>query len=439
MKTILKKILPNSFFNLYFFLWAYVSSLLYGSPSKKMIIIGITGTKGKTSTSNFIWSVLEHAGIKTGIISTANIRIGTKEFPNTFHMSMPGRTFLQKTLRKMVNEGCKVAVVETTSQGIMQYRHIGIDYDVAIFTNLSPEHIEAHGSYENYKQAKGRLFEVLTKSKTKLFKGNLFPKTIIANIDSKDADYFLSFGAVRKQTFSMSASSDIRPTSIVLSDKGSSFEVFGHTFSLGLPGNFNIYNALPAIAIGRLFDIPLETIATNLTKINVISGRMEEVQTGKGFRVFVDYAHEPAGLQAVIETANQLKQTGSKSIVLVGAPGGGRDKGKRAPMGRVAGAHADIVVVSDDEPYEEDPQDILNAIKKGAEESGKKEHENLFVIGDRREGIKKMLSLAKAGDILVFTGMGHQTVRAVGKEAVSWVEKEIVKEELKSIDHGVFN
>ncbi len=430
MKSFLKKCIPEFVFSFYYFLWAYIGTLVYRFPSKEMIIIGITGTKGKTSTSNLIWSVLQHSGIKTGMISTANIRIGDEEIPNTFHMSMPGRFFIQKTLRQMVKRGCKVAIVETTSQGIMQFRHIGIAYDVAIFTNLSPEHIEAHGGYENYKKAKGKLFEVLSKSKTKFFNQKEFSKTILANVDSKDAEYFLEFPATKKQTFSLSAPSDFRATHIQLSDTGSTFEVQNHTFALDLPGNFNIYNAIPAIVVGEMFDLSLDIISTNLQKLHSIPGRMEEIKNEKGFRVFVDYAHEPAGLQAVIETANQMKSGEGRSLVLLGCAGGGRDKDRRGIMGSTAGRYADIVVVSDDEPYEEDPQDILNAIKKGAEESGKKEHENLFVIGDRREGIKKMLSLAKAGDILVFTGMGHQIVRVVGKETIPWVEKEIIQEEL---------
>ena len=175
---------------MYHYLLAFTASIWYGSPSKRMIVIGVTGTKGKTSSINYIWSVLDAGGIKAGFVTTANVRIGEKEILNPFHMTMPGRFKLQRFLKEMADAKCEVAIVETTSQGISQYRHIGIDYDVAIFTNLSPEHIDAHKTFENYKKTKGELFVVLSKSIAKKFRGKIFPKTIITNADSEHALYF---------------------------------------------------------------------------------------------------------------------------------------------------------------------------------------------------------------------------------------------------------
>lgn len=433
MKSLIKKLIPQSLLSLYHYLLAVVANLVFGVPSKKMIIIGITGTKGKTSSANFIWSVLQAGGIKTGILTTANIRIGDLEEENNFHMTMPGRFFVQKTLSRMVKKKCEVAIVETTSQGIEQFRHIGIRYDVGIFTNLTPEHIESHGSFENYKKAKGKMFEALAKYPKKLWKGKEFLKTIIVNTDDGSSDYYLSFKADQKKTYSISNSSDFQARNIALNEKGSSFEVLAQKYEIQLHGQFNIYNALPAIVVGNMFGVSAEKIASGLKSVFVISGRMEEVPNNKGFRVFVDYAHEPAGLQAVIEAGNTLKSEGGKTIVLIGAPGGGRDKGKRPLMGEAAAKSADVVIISDDEPYEEDPQEILNAVKAGAVETGKIEGENLFVIGDRLEGIRKTLTIAKPGDVVIFTGLGHQKVRMIGKVAVKWVEREIVKEELNKI------
>ncbi len=433
MKTLLKRITPKWFLSLYHYCFAVFANLVYGIPSRKMLVIGITGTKGKTSTANFVWSVLQKSGIKTGIISTANIRVGEVEEENNFHMTMPGRFFVQKTLSRMVKAGCEVAIVETTSQGIVQFRHIGVQYDVAIFTNLTPEHIESHGSFENYKLAKGKMFEALSTYKQKVWRGKRFLKTIIANSDDQSSSYFLNFKSEVKKTFSMGQPSDYKATDVELKENATEFSVNGAKYKISIPGFFNIYNALPAIVVGELVGLSQDKIATGLCFLDSISGRLEEVYNVKGFRVFVDYAHEPAGLQSVIEVGNNLKLKEGKTIVLVGCAGGGRDKARRSVMGNVAGKYSDVVVVSDDEPYEEDPKEILNEIKKGAIEAGKIEGENLFVIGDRREGIKKALSLAKSGDAVIFTGLGHQKVRMIGKEAVEWVERVVVEEELKKL------
>ena len=172
MKKLCKKLLPKKIFSYYHYFLAQTATLFYGFPSSKMIVIGITGTKGKTSTANFIWSVLQNSGIKTGIMSTANVRIGERQLLNPFHMTMPGRFKVQSILSRMAKEKCICAIVETTSQGIEQYRHIGIWYDILVFTNLTPEHIDSHGNFENYKKAKGKMFEYLQAFKTKKILGS---------------------------------------------------------------------------------------------------------------------------------------------------------------------------------------------------------------------------------------------------------------------------
>lgn len=430
MKTLIKKLLPKRFLSSYHFLFAWFANVLFRIPSKKLIIIGITGTKGKTSVANFVWSVLQKNGIKTGIISTANIRIGDREEENTMHMTMPGRFFVQKTLKRMVDNKCEVAIVETTSQGIVQFRHIGVRYDIAIFTNLTPEHIESHGSFENYKKAKGEMFKMVSRYPNKRWRGREIEKTIIANADDENSLFYLNFDAQKKLTYSVARDSDAKAEHLLVKEKGVLFDVDKSKFTLSLAGEFNVYNALPAVLVGRLFNLSDEQVASGLVSLGGIAGRMEEVACNKGFQVFVDYAHEPAGLESVIKSANKLKKEGGRSIVLLGAAGGGRDKARRPIMGKVAGSFADIVVVSDDEPYEEDPLEILNAVKQGALEAGKVEGSDLFVISDRREGVKKALQVAKEGDVVVFTGLGHQKIRVVGKQEIPWVEKEVVKEEL---------
>lgn len=430
MKKILKKILPKQILSFYHHTLAICSSFLYGKPSRKMIVIGVTGTKGKTSAVNYIWSVLNSGGIKTGIITTANVRIGNEEIINPFHMTMPGRFVIQKFLRKMVKENCECAIVEVTSQGIAQYRHVGIDFDIAIFTNLTPEHIDSHGTFDNYRVMKGKLFEVLTQSKNKIFRGKEFSKTIIANADSEHAPYFLSFKAERKESFSIDLSSPHKAENIISNESGVNFDLLNVAYSLSIPGKFNVYNALPAIIVGEIFGIEKESIKKGIADLDLIPGRMEEIKEGQDFRVFVDYAHEKQSMTFATEAMNELKIKDGRSIILLGAEGGGRDKSKRASMGEIVGGDADVVVVSNVDPYEDDPLPIAEDIANASIQMGKKINEDLFVILDRREGIRKALSLAKAGDVVLITGKGAEQSITIGEVSTPWDDREVVREEL---------
>lgn len=417
MKTLLKKLLPEKLFLAYHFCWAILASLYYGFPSKKMVIIGVTGTKGKTSTANFIWSCLNAGGQKTGIITTANIKIGEKELLNKYHMTMPGRFILQKFLAQMVKEGCKYCVVETTSEGIKQSRHKGIDYNIAVFTNLSPEHLPSHGgSFEKYKETKGKMFAALTKH-----------GIIIANNDSEHKDYFLSFQADKKITFGLKPGADYLASGIEKTDSGVKFQIDDAAFELSILGVFNVYNALPAIIIARLFGISDDLISKGLKKLTTIPGRMEIINEGQDFTVIVDYAHEKESMNAALDA---VKDSG-KIILLLGAEGGGRDKTKRPIMGEIAAKKADFVVVSNVDSYGDDPKEIVEDIAKAAEEFGKKRDEDLFVIEDRRAGIRKALSLAGAGDVVLITGKGAEQSIFVGVKS-AWDDRMVVREELQA-------
>ncbi len=398
-----------------------------------MIIIGITGTKGKTSTANFIWSVLESAGIKTGIISTANVRIGSEEMINPYHMTMPSPFMIQGFLKKMVEQNVEVAIVETTSQGIAQYRHIGIQYDIVIFTNLFSEHIDSHGSFENYKKAKGKLCEYLTNFRPKNILGKEIIKTIITNADSEHSSYYLGFPAGKKYTYGIEKGSDFKAENI--SDKYGevAFSVGKNQYKINISGWFNIYNALPAIIIGRIFDLSDERIAKGLDELKVIPGRMEEIKEGQNFKVFVDYAHEKESLKNALEASKNIAGQSRKVIVIIGAEGGGRDKSKGPQMGEVAGRLADMVVVSNTDPYDDDPQVLAEAIAKASEKQGKKIGENLFIVLDRREGIRKALSLAKDGDVVLTTAMGAQQNMIMGGKKHWWDERVVVREEIQKL------
>ncbi len=435
VKSKIKKLIPEKIISYYHLALAALAGFYYGFPSKKMVVIGITGTKGKTSAANFIWSVLNAAGYKTGLVGTANIRIGGEEYLNKYHMTMPGRFVLQGLLKKMLNAGCEYCIVETTSEGIKQWRHFGIFYDIAIFTNLTPEHLEAHGgSFEKYKEAKGGMFKALYKGRRKIIKGGEIKKIIIANYDDLHKEYFLGFPADKKITFGTGEGADFRADKIKNTLDGLEFFIGPESYELNILGKFNVYNALPAAVIGREFGIGAEKIRRGLKNLAVIPGRMERVGGRQDFAVFVDYAHEKEGMTAVLETAREIAaEAAGKIIVLLGAEGGGRDRAKRPVLGEIAAKNADFVIVSNVDPYEDDPKEICEDIAFAAEKFGKKRGENLFVIEDRREGIKKALSLAGENDIVLITGKGSEQSIVIGGKRSPWDDRIVVREELNKL------
>ena len=402
MRSLLKKLLPEPLVLSYHYLVTWLGALYFWFPGKKMTVIGVTGTKGKTTTSNFIWAVLTAGGHKTGIISTANIRIGDESSLNHYHMTMPGRFAVQRLMAQMVKAGCTHCVVETTSEGLKQYRHIGVYYDIGVFTNLTPEHLPSHGgNFENYKHAKGKMF-----AHTK--------ELIIANGDDPHADYYLSFPAKKKIKFHASDFDTAR-------------------FRLGILGDFNIANALPAIIIGRELGIADADIARGLENLKLIPGRMEVINEGQGFTLIVDYAHEKMSITNVLETAKKIRAPGAKTIILLGVEGGGRDKTKRAIMGELAAKLADYLICSNVDPYDDDPTPIVEDIAVAAEAHGMIRNKNLFVIEDRRVGIRKALELAKPGDVVLITGKGSEQSMIIDGKSIPWDDRVVVRQELLGI------
>ncbi|PIQ91312.1 MAG: hypothetical protein COV70_04350 [Parcubacteria group bacterium CG11_big_fil_rev_8_21_14_0_20_39_22] len=429
-----RKIVPEPIILWYHFLLSILGSILYGRPSKKMIIIGVVGTKGKTSTINFIWSVLNAGGYKTGIVTTANVKIGDKEVINSAHRTMPGRFEMQKFLRTMADSGCSHCIIEPTSEGIKQHRHRGIDFDILVFTNLSPEHLASHGgSFENYKKTKGKIFARLHKIKHKVFKCRRIDKVTIINADDDHANYYLSFKADKKISYGKSESANYRAHNITEGKNGVKFETKGSKFSLQTLGTFNVYNALPAIVIGKIFNVPTNLIGRGLASLSTIPGRMQRIDEGQPFTVIVDYAHEG---KSMYESINACRKLAGKNrvLVLLGSEGGGRDIEKREAMGTVAGRDANVVVASTTDPYDDDPKEILDMIAGASKKEGKRDGTDLFVIVDRRQGIRKILSLAGIGDVVLITGMGSQLTMIVEKgKVLPWDEIKIVKEELQKL------
>ena len=460
MKKVFHKIVPKQAFSFYHWFLAKSASVFYGQPSNKMVVIGVTGTKGKTTTCHMIAKVLEAAGYQVGMTTTASFKIGPKEWLNDKKMTMLGRFALQGLLKKMVKAGCTHAVIETSSEGIKQFRNVGINYDLAVFTNLSPEHLEAHGGFENYKQAKGKLFASLSKSKKKKLgpeylpvdlqgagKG-VMPKISVANADDELADYFLNFKADKKLKYSFkelscdltdqigdSVEDCLVPCNMKLTPTGTSFNYKDSQINIKLLGEVNVYNAIAALAVGVALGIPLEKIKAGLEAVETVPGRMEFIKEAKEkkFTVIVDYAHEPRGMKKFYVTVRDFIEEGSRLIVVTGSCGGGRDKARRPVLGRLASQYADYVIVTNEDPYDENPEKIIDQVLAGALESkGRELDRNVFKILDRREGIKKALELAKSKDVVVCTGKGaEQWIMGPNGTKQAWDDREIVRELLK--------
>lgn len=430
LKSWLKKIIPASWLLFYHKGLALGAAFFYRFPSEKLIVIGVTGTNGKSTVVNFIARLLEGDGVKTGLTSTVNFKIGEKEWLNDKKMTMLGRFQLQKMLRQMVRAGCRYAVIETSSQGIEQFRHLGINYDVAVFTNLTPEHIEAHGGFENYKKAKGKLFAYLAQKPRKIINGKKIPKIIIANKDDEQADYFLSFPADEKITYSLNQPSDYQATEVHTAIDKMIFKVCDKRFEARLIGRFNVYNLLAAIAVARKMGLSFDEIRKRAANLSGVPGRMELINEGQDFTVLVDYAPEPVAMKNLYETIGLFEK--NKIIHVLGSCGGGRDAARRPILGQLTGEKADYVIVTNEDPYDDDPMEIINQVAAGAMAAGKILGENLFKILDREEAIKKAITLAEADDLVLITGKGSEQAMAVANgKYLPWDDLAVVRKILK--------
>ena len=405
MKDLIKKFIPSFLLSLYHWKLAFLGAVLYRFPSRKLKVIGITGTNGKSTVAELATKILEEAGYKTASLSSIKFKIGKEERPNTLKMTMPGRFKIQKFLRQAVKAGCQYAVLEVTSEGIKQHRHGFINFEAAVFTNLSPEHIEAHGGFEKYREAKEKLFKITE-------------KIHIINIDDENAKYFLQFPAKKKYTFGMNQG-DINNKDIKL--------------QLSLIGNFNIYNALAAIAVGMSQGINLEICKTAVEKVKGIPGRMEEV-ISQPFKVFVDYAFTPNALEKVYQAIKNNFQP-KKMICVLGACGGGRDKWKRPVLGEIASKYCDEIIVTNEDPYDEDPLKIMEDIENGFSQIPNSKfqipkHEKIL---DRRIAIRVALKSAQPGDAVVITGKGCEPWIIEKGKKIPWNDREVVKEEMKRV------
>jgi len=388
IKNLIKKVLGKNLLSVYHFCWAFFGALFFGFPgySKKMKIIGVTGTSGKSTTCDLITRILDRSGNKVASLSTIRFKIGDKEWENKYKMTMPGRFVIQKFLRQAKNAKCNFVVLEVTSEGIRQFRHKFINFDTAVFTNLSKEHIESHGSFENYRNEKLKLFKAT--------------KNIhVINADDKNAEYFLKISAKQKITFSLREAKELN-------------------LDFSLPGDFNLYNAMAAISVAKIYGVSLEVCKKALEKATGIAGRMEIIQKDP-FEVIVDYAHTPEQLESVYRSFEQ-----KPLVCVLGSCGGGRDKWKRPVLGEIATKYCRDIFVTNEDPYDEDPLEIINQVAVGVKKAEK--------ILDRKEAIKKAINLAKPGDTVVITGKGSEPWMCVANgKKIPWDDRQIARDALQ--------
>lgn len=416
----IRKIIPVALFHAvqppYHYLLSLIGALYYRFPSKEITVIGVTGTKGKSTVVELINAILEADGRRTAVAGTIRFKIGEKSERNMFKMTMPGRFFTQRFLRDAVNAGCDVAVIEMTSQGVMQYRHKGIHLDALVFTNLSPEHIESHGSYEKYIAAKLQLARALEASQKR-------PRYMIANRDDDHGPTFLDSNVEYPLPYGLS---DLELHTLNKDDISLVLE--GTTIRVPLIGLFNVYNTLAAITCARAFGVPLKTITKALTNLSPIKGRVERFKSPKGasrkVTAVVDYAHTPDSLEKLYTAFEK-----EKKVCILGNTGGGRDTWKRPEMGRIADKYCDRIILTNEDPYDEDPKKIIDDMVRGIEDESK-----LTIIMDRRKAIHTALEEAKDGSVVIISGKGTDPyIMGPHNTKTPWSDAKVVQQEMSAL------
>ena len=447
LKRIIEKIVPSPLLKAlipaYHKLFAASAMWWYGMPAKKLFIIGVTGTKGKSSTVEMVNAILEEAGYRTAVISTIRFKIDTESRPNLFKMTMPGRGFIQGLLREAVEKNCTHAVVEITSEGAWQFRHAGLFLNALMFTNIAKEHIESHGSFENYKKAKLAIGNALVSSPKR-------PRIIVAQSDDELGKEFLALPVEQSVPFGIA---DAEP--YALSEQKVSMTAFGATFDIHFPGAFTVLNALGAATLAHAMSIDVKIIAHALGSMKKIAGRVERIERGQPFTVIVDYAHTPDSLKALYGAFQPVRQTSGlrlrdsdsrrsiskrKLICVLGNTGGGRDQWKRPEMGAIADRWCDEVILTNEDPYDEDPNRIIYDMAVGMKRKPR-------IVMDRREAIREALRIAATlqqaqgsqdqNDIVVLvSGKGTDPfIMGPKGSKMPWSDAAVVTEELKKLGH----
>jgi UDP-N-acetylmuramoyl-L-alanyl-D-glutamate--2,6-diaminopimelate ligase len=409
----LKRVIPEPVVALlrtpYHFLVNFLAALGAGFPARKLVVIGVTGTKGKSTVADLIYTTLLDNGYAVAAASTIRFAIKDRSEPNLFKMTLPGRGFIQDFLGRAVRAGCTHAVVEITSESTRNFRHLFLNLNALVFTNLQKEHIESHGSFENYAAAKLKIGTQLARSKKR-------PRAIIANADDPASAPYLALPVEEKVPFSYADAAEVE-----LAPGRVAFTYQGVHFRMQLPGSFNVMNALAAANAARFAGVPLEKCAASLAKLERVPGRTERIDAGQEFQAVVDYAHTPDSLRALYAAYPGRK------ICVLGNTGGGRDSWKRPEMGRIADESCDKVILTNEDPYDEDPRAIVEAMATGMKRAPE-------IIMDRREAIRAALMAARPGDSVLISGKGTDPfIMGAGGAKTPWSDARVVREELERL------
>lgn len=413
----LKRYIPKPIFRAlapgYHLALAGAAAAWYGFPSRRLTVIGVTGTNGKTTVVHLLHDLFAGAGFAVGSLSSLRFRIESEEHPNLLKMTMPGRFALQRFLAECRRAGCRYVIVEVTSEGVKQFRNRFIHFAGAVFTNLRPEHVEAHGGFERYRAAKAEFFRRLPPS-----------AVAVLNRDEEASSFIAARTQARKVWYSADAiEGQGFKHRITIADVGrerSSLSIDDATVAVALGGRFNTLNVIAAVAASRAFGVPLPAILKTLPAVRAIPGRLEYVRR-EPFAVIVDYAHTPDALQAVYETLGQ------DLTCVFGAAGGGRDTWKRPELGKIAARHCRQIILTSEDPDDEDPGAIADEILGGIPTDVR---ERVSIELDRRAAIREALRRARPHDTVIITGMGAQPWLVVDGKKISWDDRKIVREEL---------
>lgn len=442
MPSLLRRLVPTFLFPLYHKTVAVLADIRTGRPSRKLIVIGITGTKGKTTTANLAHHLLQQAGYKTALSSSVYQSVGNELLVNRSKMTTPGRGQLQTLLHEALQNGCTHAVVELSSEAVTQFRHIGIRCDVMVLTNLTPEHIDSHGSFTAYRDAKAALFAYAAAQPSKQIGGHVIPRVRILPADSiSPVDMAPFLQPVFSLTFRFSpdaileahAATAVYARDIREEDGRPSFDLVAGTelypVAMHMLGRFSVANALAASTAVHAVGVPWPVLVRGLFTFAGVPGRMESLQE-EPFRVLVDYAHEPASYAAALSATRRITTHG-QVLVVIGSAGGSRDVSRRPLLGKLAAEYADVIVVTNEDPYDTDPMTIIRHIAVGAQSVGAKPDERLFTFLDRREAIRYAIGRAKPGDTVLLLGKGAEPVMAVADgKMIPWDDRAVAREML---------
>lgn len=420
----------------------WIAASFYNWPGRKLTVIGVTGTDGKTTTTNLIHRILLAAGIEAGMISTVNAVIGDEVLDTGFHVTTPDAHDVQRYLARMVDAGLTHVVLETTSHGWAQYRVDACEFDIGVVTNITHEHMDEHGSYENYRAAKARLFSSLEITSEKP-QGN--PRLGVINRDDvKSFDFLNDFIRVKKLNYGLHENADVRALDIVYSPSGIHFTAESRDFRISvsskLVGAFNISNCLAALtATAYGLKVQPEVAAQGIAALDGIPGRMERIDMRQNFTAIVDFAHTPNALKVSLEAAREMLSSKEEAkgdrgrVIAVFGSAGLRDKAKRRMMAEVSAELADLTVLTAEDPRTESLEEILEEMAEGAKSRGGREGETFWRVPDRGEAIRFALRLAGEGDIVLSCGKGHEQSMCFGRREHPWDDRTAIRVALSEL------